>query len=180
MTKSSNELEGASLALISLLTPIAEQHLLEVLDVECSAELIRVTLEDPLGTVDSSRLAGITPQISAVVDTSQDVDSAYPGNYLLEVSTPGLERILRTPEHFRRYIGTKVNVKTKAGSVDERRFAAWITMVDGDKITFGLDSFISPQLIRVVSLGDIDRVKTIFEWHGAEKKTNSGNGTAKK
>lgn len=49
----------------------------------------------------------VSRQVSAVLD----VEDPLKGVYTLEVSSPGLDRPLFTPEQFRRYIGAKVNVR---------------------------------------------------------------------
>ncbi len=167
-------------SIMACVVPVAASVALEVLDVECDAEGIRVTLEDPTGKMDSEVLAAVTPLISAVIDEDPEVDLAYPGRYTLEVSTPGLERVLRTPAHFERFFGAKVNVKMKPGTTGERRFSGWILGVDGDQVRFAIDAFLDPEVTRSVAISDIERARTIFEWHGAEKKTNSGKDPAKK
>lgn len=51
---------------------------------------------------------------SRIVSAALDVEDPLDGAYDLEVSSPGLDRPLRKPEHFRKYAGQKVKVKTYA------------------------------------------------------------------
>ena len=57
--------------------------------------------------------------ISPVLDAHPEAVPA--GRYQLEVSSPGIERTLRTPEQFRRYIGTEITVKTSEPVAGARR-----------------------------------------------------------
>src|SRR5690242_13585931 len=40
-----------------------------------------------------------------------DADDPFPGRYSLEVSSPGIDRVLRTPEHFARFVDNRVKVE---------------------------------------------------------------------
>ena len=50
----------------------------------------------------------------------------------LEVSSPGIERPLRTPEHFRRFVGTEVAVKLRPAAEGERRLQGVLEAADDD------------------------------------------------
>jgi ribosome maturation factor RimP len=78
-----------------------------------------------------------------------------PGKYTLEVSSPGLERTLRTPDHYRRAIGEKVRIKLRAELEGTRRIEGVLTDAGDDGVT--VDD-------RRVSYADIDRARTVFEW----------------
>ena len=70
-----------------------------------------VDLPDGPGGVDSDRLSDVSREISRVLD---DVD-LLDGAYTLEVSTPGTDRPLTQPRHFRRAVGRLVQVHTGNG-----------------------------------------------------------------
>jgi ribosome maturation factor RimP len=70
-----------------------------------------VDLPDGPGGVDSDRLSDVSREISRVLD---DVD-LLEGAYTLEVSTPGTDRPLTEPRHFRRAVGRLVRVQTGGG-----------------------------------------------------------------
>jgi len=50
--------------------------------------------------------------VSRAVSAALDVEDPIQGGYDLEVSSPGLDRPLRTPEHFQKFLGCRVRVKT--------------------------------------------------------------------
>lgn len=72
----------------------------------------------------------VSRQVSAVLD----VEDPIPGNYALEVSSPGVDRPLFEPEHFRRFAGERVRVRL-AVLVDGRRTVTGVLQgMDGDQV----------------------------------------------
>jgi ribosome maturation factor RimP len=63
---------------------------------------------DKAGGVSLDDCSGVSRAVSAALDVEDFIDGAYD----LEVSSPGLDRPLRTPEHFEKFKGSKVRVKT--------------------------------------------------------------------
>lgn len=57
-----------------------------------------------------------------------------PGRYLLEVSSPGINRRLRQPEHFRRYLGKRVRVRTIERSEGRRSYVGALRAVEAGGI----------------------------------------------
>ena len=74
----------------------------------------------------STREAGITvddcERVSRAVSELLDAEDPVPGQYTLEVSSPGLDRPLRTPEHFAPYVGADVFVELAQPLDGRRRF----------------------------------------------------------
>ena len=88
-----------------LVEPILARLGPELFDVEHQGAVLRVCVDRP-GGVDLDALSDATRAVSAALDA----DDPFPGRYTLEVSSPGLERPLRTPAQFRRFVGTSINV----------------------------------------------------------------------
>src|SRR5713226_8227335 len=101
----------------ALVEPILAEDGLELFDVEFGGGRV-VILADRDGGVDLDALTRATRHISDLFDRADPIPG---GRYLLEVSSPGLERTLRTPAHFQRFVGSIVSVKTTAGISGERR-----------------------------------------------------------
>ena len=59
-------------------------------------------------------------------------------NWALEVSSPGPERPLTKPEHFRRFLGRKVRVRTREEIAGQRSFTGRLT--DADEVSVSVDS----------------------------------------
>ena len=104
--------------LLDALAPRAEAEGVEVVTVEIvgakKAPTIRVFIDTPDG-VSFDELSTAQAWINDIMD---ELDP-FPGAYTLEVSSPGIDRPLRTPEHFARFAGETVTVKT-TGPIDGR------------------------------------------------------------
>ena len=81
----------------------------ELVDVELAGQgrhaTLRVYIDNPQG-VDVEDCADVSRQLSALLD----VEDPLPGGYTLEVSSPGLDRPLVTPAHYRRFAGETVKL----------------------------------------------------------------------
>jgi ribosome maturation factor RimP len=151
-----------------LVDPIASDLELDVYDVEQRGATLRVTLDTPPesdGGVDLDKLALATRLISREMDHTDPV----PGRYTLEVTSPGVERNLRTPAHFQREIGKTITVRLADVSSDQRRVEG--VLLAADDTTATVDD-------RVIALADIDRARTVFVW--GPKPKPGGKGTSKK
>jgi len=91
--------------------PLAAQEGLELIDVELGGpggrQILRLFI-DKSGGVSLDDCSSISRAVSAALDVEDPIQGAYD----LEVSSPGLDRPLRTPEHFQKFAGKRVRVKT--------------------------------------------------------------------
>jgi len=104
-----------------LAAPLVKSEGMEIVDIEFRYEgsrggkVLRLYL-DKEGGPNVDDLSRVSHQLSELLDT-QDV---VPGTYTLEVSSPGINRPLKRPEHFARFVGKRIRVRTRA-SIDGRR-----------------------------------------------------------
>ncbi len=145
----------------ALVEPILAEAGLDLYDLELGGGLLQV-LVDKEGGVGIDDIATVSRRISRALDEHDPIA----GGYTLEVSTPGVERPLRTREHFARAVGETVKVKTLAGIEGERRFQGTVTSADDDAVTFATADGTS----RTLRYDDIERARTTFEWGGAAKR----------
>lgn len=141
----------------ALVAPALEASGLELFDVEKAGTVLRVMV-DRDGGVDLDAISDATRRISDVLDQDPSLDEAL-GRYLLEVSSPGVERPLRTPAHFRRAVGSTVVVKTHPSAPGDRR-------VEGVLEEAGPDAIAGAIVVggRSISYADIERARTRFVW----------------
>jgi len=132
---------------------------LEVVDVEHTGATLRVTVDRP-GGIDLDTVSDASRRVSELLDRHDVV----PGRYTLEVSSPGIERSLRTPEHYRRFVGSPVTVKTRPGAEGERRVDGQLESADDDGIVVSG---------RSIPYADIERARTRFEWPAAPRKATT-------
>jgi ribosome maturation factor RimP len=150
-----------------LVLPIASDLGLELYDVEQRGGTMRVTLDTPPGspggiTLDELALA------SRLVSRELDHHDPVPGHYTLEVTSPGVERALRTPAHFRREIGKVVAIRLSDVGHDDRRITGTLVAADDTSATVAVDGPDGPTE-RTVGYDQIDRARTVFEWGTAAK-----------
>ena len=100
-------------SLLAALEPRAAEEGIEIVTVEVvgakKAPTIRVYIDTPEG-VSFDQLASSQRWINDIMD---EIDP-FPGAYMLEVSSPGIDRPLRTPAHFARFAGEVAVIATKA------------------------------------------------------------------
>jgi ribosome maturation factor RimP len=114
---------------------------------------------DRTGGVDLEAIAAATRAVSAVLDGHDPM----PGQrYTLEVSSPGVERRLRTPSHFQRAVGETVSVRTAAGGKGERRVTGRLKSADDEG--FVLEGQELPEGERRLAYDEVERARTVFEW----------------
>jgi ribosome maturation factor RimP len=135
-----------------LVEPLLEARGAELYDVVLGGATLQVLVA---GQVDVEVLADLTRDISAALDE----DDPMPDRYTLEVSTPGLERTLRTPSHFTGAIGERVKIKTNPNTEGDRRVDGVLTAADDEG--FVVDTGTEQ---RRMSYGDVERARTVFEW----------------
>ena len=104
----------------------------EVVDLEKSTKgrLIRLFIDkaDKPGGVDVEDCATVSNQLTRLFMV-ENVDYDR-----LEVSSPGLDRPLKKPEHFARFIGQDAQVKTRLPIGNRRNFGGTLLAVEGEKI----------------------------------------------
>jgi ribosome maturation factor RimP len=124
-------------------------------DVEHVGTSIRVLI-DRDGGIDVDALTAATREISRLLDELDPIA----GHYTLEVSSPGLERPLRTPAHFVRAVGAEVTVKTVPGVEGERRITGTVQQADDRTVVIALPEGAH----RTLRYDEIERARTTFAW----------------
>lgn len=162
----------------ALIEPIASDLQLDLYDLEQRGGTLRVTLDTPPGSdssVDLDQLALAT----RLIGREFDHEDPMPGKYTLEVTSPGVERTLRTPAHFQREIGKELNIRLANVDAEERRVQGVLVAADDTTATLRVDVDGEPA-DRVIQLDDIDRARTVFEWGPQPKPGGKGTGKGKK
>ena len=128
---------GASLR--DLLRPVVEESGCDLEDVAVTSagrrSLVRVSV-DADGGVDLDRIAAISTRISQVLDATDGGGPAagFAGPYVLEVSSPGVDRPLTEPRHWRRNTGRLVSAR-----VGEEQVTGRIVAADDSSVTLDID-----------------------------------------
>jgi ribosome maturation factor RimP len=124
--------------LLGLIEPLVGRLGYELVDLEYGAGHGRGTLRvfiDAAAGVGLEDCERVSREISALLD----VEDPVPGAYTLEVSSPGFDRVLRTPAHFGRFVGSRVFVELKEPREGRRRYTGELLAVDEGGIALAVD-----------------------------------------
>ena len=140
-----------------VIEPYVAREGIELDDIEVvgqgGASIVRVTI-DATEPVDVDRIARISRGVSRILDEEDPIQSAY----TLEVSSPGLERKLRRPEHFAKSIGREAKVKVK-GAEGFETVRGIITSVDETGFEMKVDD-----TERRLEFSDVTSASTVYVW----------------
>jgi ribosome maturation factor RimP len=139
---------------------------LRLWDVEVTADVVRV-LVDRDGGIDLDALSDASRVMSALFDAHDEI--APDGQYQLEVSSPGLERTLRTPEHFGEYLGATVTVKTAVDVDGTRRHRGVLAGADETGIALIPETAVADTVPTSIPYNQIERARTVLDWGPAPK-----------
>jgi ribosome maturation factor RimP len=148
-----------------ILQPPIEAAGYELVDVQWKNEpggwVLRVFV-DGVGGISHSDCERVSREVSVVLD----VNDFIPHAYNLEVSSPGLDRPLRTLEHFRRFIGEKAKVKLKQGIAGRRNYSGKIVAVapETGTVTIEVDG-----VEHALPITDLDKANLQYELKGQGK-----------
>lgn len=145
----------------TLCQPVADDLGIELYDVERAGGILRVTVDQP-GGIPLDVVAEATRRISRMLDEHDPV----PGRYTLEVTSPGLERNLRTPGHFAWAVGRLASIRTRHADGEVRRFRGIVLAADDRGIEVRPEEGGEP---RRLGYDEIDKARTVFEWGPSPK-----------
>ncbi len=161
-------------AIEATVAPVVAARGLELYDVQVTgtgrARVVRVAVDAP-GGVDLDAVAEVTRAVSAALDDAEPLD----GPYALEVTSPGLERVLRRPAHFQGALGATVSIKTAAhDEVPAQRRHGILVAADDAGIEFEVDG-----AIERLSYDDVLQARTVFDWKSAERPGSRASGASR-
>ena len=130
--------------LIAQFEPVLQGLGFELIEVEFApgpgGGTLRVYIDKPEGSeqgIDVEDCADASHVLSELLDA----DDPLPGRYSLEVSSPGTDRVLRTPEHFARFVESRVKVELLAPRDGRKRYTGVLRRTDGESIELEVDNF---------------------------------------
>jgi ribosome maturation factor RimP len=147
--------------------------LLEPLIVGLGYELVDLDFAPGRGsahvTVYIDRAAGIgiedcelcSREMSALLDVHDPIPQAY----TLEVSSPGLDRVLRTPQHYLRFVGARVQIELQVPRDGRRRYTGKLLKTDATGIELEVDG-----VGVAAGYGEIARTRLVPEWPEQTRK----------
>jgi ribosome maturation factor RimP len=165
--------------LISIVEPVCKAGGFELVDLRFVLEqggwTLRVAVDTPLDEhidpdevpsdrVDLAACEGLSRELSAVLD----VEDPIPQAFNLEVSSPGIDRPLRTAEHFRHFAGSEAKIQLYAplslASGERRNFRGILQGFEDGCVAIECDG----QVFRL-PLDDIDHARLVPDWDAVMK-----------
>ncbi len=136
----------------------------ELDDLRWAGRVLKVTV-DAEGGVDVDRIADLARGLSRLLDD----DDSLRDSYTLEVGSPGLERELRRPSHFRKAVGREVSIKTSQSVEGATHHRGILAASDGSRLIVTME-----EGDRVIPLDAVTAARTVFTWGPAAKPGSSG------
>lgn len=125
------------------------------------------------GAISIDDCSNVSKGLNEILDTDEDLIPG--GAYTLEVSTPGLERSLKQPWHFKKAVGKKVYIKTlkslESAGVEDKKWKAAKTV---EEVLESADDeairFVVKDVEIIIPYSMIDKAKVVFEFNKGQKK----------
>ena len=147
--------------MLSLIEPIVAGHGLELVDLERhqgrAPWTLRVIVDTPRGDglVPIDRCAELSREIGARLDAA----GAIPVRYQLEVSSPGLDRVLAREKDFSAVCGREVRIETRTPLAGRRRFRGRLLSFDAGALRLSVDG-----VECLVAFEDVARARAVYEF----------------
>jgi ribosome maturation factor RimP len=143
-----------------LAEPVVTTAGLELVDVQYRPEggraVLRLLIDRPTGGVTIDELARVSRELGHLLDAHDVV----PGRYHFECSSPGLNRPLVKPEHFRRAVGQRVYVRLRTPLDGRRQFHGVLADAADDAVTVD-DADVGR---RMLPLREIERANVEYDF----------------
>lgn len=126
----------------------------EMLPRQKSGQLLRIYIdgENGVGVGDCEK---VSRQLSALLD----VEDPIAGEYTLEVSSPGMDRLLFEPAHFAAFIDGELRVRLRSTAVGRKNFRGRLVAADEQSIELSVDG----ETV-TVSMDQIDTARVVPEF----------------
>ncbi len=145
----------ASAKVQNLIQPIVEGLGYECFGIEFIAQgkqsVLRIYIDTPDGVMVED-----CEKVSRQVSSMLDVEDPIPGHYMLEVSSPGLDRPLFRPEHFDRFRGSEVKLRLAVPVLGRRKITGTLVERQGDTVVVESDGEAYE-----IPLDDIDQARLV-------------------
>lgn len=148
----------------AVVDPVIDDLDLELVDLVYGGGRLKITIDHPDG-LGTALLTKATRMISHDMDLADPINGAY----TLEVTSPGVERPLRTPAHYARSVGEKVSLKLKPNDEKLRRVKGELLAADDDGVTVETDD-----ATHTLSYEEIASAKTVYDWGPGPKPGQPG------
>ena len=142
-----------------ILLPIVEEYGFELVDVEYVKEggtwYLR-TYIDKEGGISIDDCEKVSRRLSDILDEKDYIDDTY----IMEVSSPGLGRLLKKEKDFKRSLGKEVDIRTYRMIDKQKEFTGILKDYDKDTVTIELEN----ETLKTFEKGDIALIRLAFDF----------------
>jgi ribosome maturation factor RimP len=154
--------------LFDIVLPLVEGAGLELVDLRRTGEAARPVLSIRADRPDATPGHGISTEecarLSRAIEQALESAARVGPRYTLEVSSPGIERPVRFPDHWRRYIGCRVTIHV--ARTPGRPVAEIIDVPTDDTVVLRLPSGEDA----TIQLKDIRSATLVYDWPAPQAK----------
>ncbi|MBU0504462.1 MAG: ribosome maturation factor RimP [bacterium] len=122
-----------------IISPIVVEEACELVDVDvvqqAGQKIVRVFIDKPTGVLMEDCV-----RVSRAIEHILEVEDPIEGRYNLEVSSPGLNRPLKTKEHFTQVVGKKIDVQTTEKINGRKCYGGILIAVEGNNLIIEIDN----------------------------------------
>lgn len=152
-------------SLRALIEPVVDEHECELVDVEVTRPrgpgLLRIVVDSRAGDgrVPIERCASISRELSTLLDAAD----LMPGAYRLEVSSPGLDRVLTREKDFEAAVGKELRVQTRRPLEGRKRFRGRLVSFEAGVLKLNVDGDLA-----LIPFDEVEKANTIYEFTSAD------------
>ena len=129
-----------------------------------SGAVLRITI-DGIGGVTIDDCTRVSRDLSPTLDAEDLIHVPYS----LEVSSPGLERVLREEQHFRRVLGSRARIRTRDPVRGRRNFDGRVLAAEAVRVTVEADAQVWD-----IAIDSIQRANVVYEWEASGRPAEKG------
>lgn len=157
-----------------MIEPVVDEHDCELVDVEVARNrgmgLLRITVDNPNGDgrVQIRRCVAISREIETLLDAADSI----PGSYRLEVSSPGLDRVLGREKDFVAAIDQEVKLQTRRPIEGRRRYRGRLISLESGVLKMRVDGLRGVDGVRgdevLIPIDEVEKANLIYEFTSAD------------
>lgn len=152
-------------ALRAMIEPVVEEHGCALVDVEIARNrgtgLLRVTVDSESG--DGRVPVEQCAAISREVETLLDAADTMPGAYKLEVSSPGLDRVLGRERDFEAVVGSEIKLRARRPIEGRKRFRGRLVSFESGVVKMEVDGEEA-----LIPFEEVEKANMIYEFTSAD------------
>jgi ribosome maturation factor RimP len=167
-----------------LIEPVVDERGCELVDVELLQSsvqskgrgLLRIIVDSPAcdGRVPIERCVAISREVETLLDATAGVAETMPGAYQLEVSSPGLDRVLGREKDFHAAVSLEVKLRTRRPIEGRRRFRGRLVSFESGVLKLNVDG-----VDALIPFDEVEKANSIYEFTSADfAKKSSRRGSS--